>query len=228
MSGYESIRRLTHEHLLPALEKFIVLASRLRGLAKFQVSNPSLGLSSQDLDNVIDTISCLQLVAHEILITTSTELRQFQAFSLWLRQEIDIQATEANSSETSETALNIDHVSTLQYIQGAMTRSGLLQMLDVEDTSDKGDQLDLGAERGSLFELYKTGMKKQAGHDQSVKKLPHLETLIEHLDTQCSKVFQSIAETQRRNVRFGPSTLLCNVLPDVMDARLLQEVVRQS
>ena len=228
VNGYESIRRLAHEHLLPALERFIVLASRLRGLAKFQISNRNLGLPSQDLEDAIDTIGCLQLIAHEILIITTAELRQFQAFSIWLRQEIDIQASGSNSSESPETAMNIDHASTLQYVQGAMTRSGLLQMLDVQETSDQDVQWGLGAGGGSLFDFYKTELKKQIGHDQTAKKIPQLSSLIGHLSIQCDRIFQSIAETQRRNVRFGPSVLLCNGIPDIMDVRLLQEVIYHS
>ena len=224
MTGYESIRRLAHEHLLPALERFIVLASRLRGLSKYQVSNCNLGLSSQKLDNIIDIVSCLQLVAHRILIIVGTELRQFQAFSLWLRQEIDNQAPEQDSSENIESGANIDYISTLQYIQGAMSHSGLLRFLDIQGKLDQKDHRSLGAERESLFELYKLELEKQTGQDQTLKKLPYLGNLVEHLQVQCNQYFYSISEMQRRNVRIGGSIPLCNDIPEILDARICQEV----
>ena len=224
LTGYESIQRLAHEHLLPALERFIVLASRLRGLSKYQVSNQNLGLSGQELDKIIDTVSCLQLVAHRILIAAGTELRQFQAFSMWLRQEIDNQASESDSADNMDSVMNIDHISTLQYIQGAMTQSGLLRFLNIQETSDQKDHWNLGAEGESLFEMFKMESEKQGSQDQPVKKLPYLSTLIEHLQAQCNQTFYSIAETQRRNIRIGHSIPLCNDLPEIIVTRMLQEV----
>ncbi|KAL9128189.1 MAG: hypothetical protein Q9217_003089 [Psora testacea] len=221
MAGYESVRRLAHEHLLPALERFIVLASRLRGLSKFQVSNVDLGLTTQDLDNVIDTVSCLQLITHQILIISGSELRQFQAFSAWLRQEIDIQASDATNLESLESVMDIDHTSTLEFVRGAMVRSALTQFFDLQGDAHQRNQWDLAAEGGTLFELYKIELKKDTVHDQHAKQLPCLDALISHLNTQCSAVFRGIAETQRRNVRIGPPISLGRIIPNLMDMRML-------
>lgn len=217
------MRRLAHENLLPALERCLVLVSRLRGLSRFQVSNVRLGLLAQELDSIIDTVNCLQLVAHHILIASNSELVQFQAFSEWLHQEIDTQSSDPNSSETAEKDPNVDHESTLEYIQGAMTHSRLTRLFNMQEEVDQRPQRDLTAEGRSLFELFKREIKHQDQEDTKTL-LPSLEVLIGHLGTQCNIVFSRIAETQRRNVRFGPPISLARGLPHCMDIRMMVEV----
>ena len=201
-----------------------MIVSRLRGLSKFQVSNVTLGLSTQDLDNILDTVNCLQLVGHRILIASGSELRQFQAFSAWLRQEIENQSTDASSTDSPEKDTNVDHASTLEYIQGAMTQSELTRFFDLEGNTDQSLQRDLKAEGRSLFELYKRELKLDNKEDPATKRLPAFDALLKHLDTQCNAVFSSIAETQKRNVRFGSPTSLGVGTPACMDMRMLVEV----
>jgi anaphase-promoting complex subunit 4 len=218
------VRRLAHENLLPALERFTVIVSRLRGLSKFQVSNVMLGLSTQDLDSVLDTVYCLQLVGHRILIASGLELRQFQAFSAWLRQEIDNQSTDAGNADSPEKDTNVDHASTLEYIQGAMTQSELTRFFDLEGDGAHSLRWDLKAEERSLFELYKRELKVESKEGATTKRLPALDALLNHLDDQCSAIFSSITETQKRNVRFGSPTFLGVGTPACMDMRMLIEV----
>ena len=201
-----------------------MIMSRLRGLSKFQVSNVTLGLSTQDLDNILDTVNCLQLVGHRILIVSGLELRQFQAFSAWLRQEIENQATDTSSADSPEKDTNVDHASTLEYIQGPMRQSGLTRFFDLEGNADQSSQLDLEAKGRSLFERYKREIKVDDKEDSSAKRLPALDKLLKHLDTQCNTVFASIAETQKRNVRFGSPTFLGLGIPACMDMRMLVQV----
>lgn len=210
---------------MPALERFTVLVSRLRGLSRFQLSNANLGLSTQELDNVLDTVNCLQLMAHQILITSGSELRQFLAFSAWLRQEIDIQASDASMAESAEKDVNIDHASTLEYIQGAMTRSQLTSFFNLEARAGEKPPWDLAAEGRSLFELYKRGLLNASREDSSASRLPTLDALMKHLDTQCNAVFNRIAETQRRSVRLGAPIYLQKGVPSCMDIRMLHEVL---
>ncbi len=219
------MRRLAHENLLPALERFTVLVSRLRGLSRFQLSNANLGLSTQELDNCLETVNCLQLMSHQILITSGSELRQFLAFSAWLRQEIDIQASDASMAESAEKDINVDHASTLEYIQGAMKRSQLIGFFNVEAHAEGKPPWDLAAEGRSLFELYKRELLNASREDSSASRLPTLDALMKHLDTQCNAVFNRIAETQRRSVRFGAPIHLQKGVPSCMDMRMLHEVI---
>jgi anaphase-promoting complex subunit 4 len=212
---------------LPALERFTVLVSRLRGLSKFQDSNAGFGLSTQDLDNILDTTSCLQLMAHHILITAASELRQFSAFSLWLRHEIEVQSVDTQASaayEASERDNNIDHGSTLQYIQGAMHHSRLYTLFNIAELKEQKPQWSLVAEGRPLYEMYRRELDNLFQSNISDRHLPGLDALIIYLDSQCNAVFATIAETQKRNVRFGPPVYLGIGVPHSVDMRLLPEV----
>lgn len=219
------MRRLAHENLLPALERFTVLVSRLRGLSRFQLSNANLGLSTQEFDNILDTLNCLQLMAHQILITSGSELRQFLAFSAWLRQEMDIQASDAGMAEPADKDINIDHASTLEYIQGAMTQSQLKSFFKSEAHAEEKPPWDLAAEGRSSFQLYKRGLQNTKREDSCTSQVPTLDALMKHLDAQCNAVFNGIAETQRRSVRFGAPVHLQKGVWSCMDMRMLQEVL---
>lgn len=219
------MRRLAHENLLPALERITVLVSRLRGLSRFQLSNANLGLSTQELENVLDTVNCLQLMAHQILITSCSELRQFTAFSAWLRQEIDIHTSDASVADPAEKDVNVDHASTLEYIQGAMTQSQLTSFLDIEARGEVEAPWDLAVEGRSLFELCKRGLQHASGENSSAGRLPTLDALMKHLYTQCDAIFNGIAETQRRSMRFGAPIYLQKRVPSCMDMRMLHEVI---
>ena len=218
------MRRLAHENLLPALEKLNVLVSRLRGLSRFQLSNANLGLSTLEFDNVLDTVNCLQLMAHQILITSGSELRQFLAFSAWLRDAIDIQASGASVAESAEKDIDVDYASTLDYIQGAMTQSQLFSFFNLEPRAEENTPWDLAAEGRSLFELYRQGLQNANTRDSSTRKLPTLNALMKHLDTQCNAIFIRIAEMQRRSVRFGAPVYLQQGVPSCADMTMFPEV----
>ena len=221
-AGYESIQRLIHEHLLPALERFTVLISRLRGLSRFQVTNATLGLSTQDLNNILDSVGCLQLVAHHLLIITNTELNQFRAFSNWLHHEIDNQSSDTSISDHPDKDPNIDFTKTLEYIRGAMMHSRLRKFLQPKVEEYSSAQWDLNAEGRSLFDLYKREISEKDRKDPS-KQLPGLEALLGHLNGLCSIVFNKIGETQRRNVRFAAPISLRNSVSHKIDLRMVIE-----
>ena len=219
---------MAHENLLPALEKTIVLISRLRGLSRFQVSNPTLGLPIHELDSIIDIVGCLQLLAHRLLVVVGIEYRQFQAFSLWIRYEIDVQAADSSSSEVDERESNVDHASTLEYVQGAMMQSQLIQLFGLDKSQDQSSQWDLAAEGISIFELYKREYEHSDQESKSAKQLPGLDAIIDHLQSRCEIVFAQIADTQRRNVRFGAPIALGHGSSTIMDVRTLVEVFRSG
>ena len=218
------MRRLAHENLLPALEKLNVLVSRLRGLSRFQLSNANLGLSTVEFDNVLDTVNCLQLMAHQILITSGSELRQFLAFSAWLRDAIDVQASDASVAESAEKDIDLDYASTLDYIQGAMTQSQLFSFFNLESRAEEENPWDLAAEGRSLFDLYRQGLQNANTRDSSTRKIPTLNALMKHLDTQCNAIFIRIAEMQRRSVRFGAPVYLQQGVPSCVDMTMFPEV----
>ena len=223
--GYESVRRLTHENLLPALDRLSVLISRLRGLSRFQSSDYSLGLSTLELDNMLDSVNCLQLLAHQLLKCAVSELHQFAAFSTWLRHEIEKQAadpTSASAQEIAEKDMSFDHSSILEYIQGAMQHTQMLAYTANE--GDGGRPGELEVEGGLLFELYKKQMNNQSNGPRSQRRLPGIAGLIKHFEKQSGTFFGHISETQRRNVQIGVPTSLGVGDPTCADARMVDEV----
>ena len=205
----------------------MVLLSRLRGLARHEASDVTLGLSAQDLTNVMDTLNCLNLMAHNILIHAGLELQQFSSFSLWLRHEIDTQAadpTSASAEEVAEKDTLVDHAKVLEYIQGAMTKSRLIDYLPPPGPEDQ-PKLDLAAEGAALYDLYKRELKKSNEGAQMDKRLPKLKDLFVHLSRQCEVVFNAISQTQKRNVLYGtPVVIEHSSKARIMDARMRFEV----
>ena len=164
-------------------------------------------------------------MAHQILITSNAELRQFLAFSAWLREEIDIQASGTSGAEYAEKDITVDYASTLDYIQGAMTQSRLTSFFDLDSRAEGEDHWDVAAKERTLFELCKWGLQRASTEDSSTRRLPTFDALMKHLDAQCNAIFSRIAEMQRRSVRFGAPVYLQKGVPSCVDMRLLQEVL---
>ena len=161
------------------------------------------------------------------MISASSELRQFLAFSSWLRQEIDIQATDPSSTlaeESTERDTLHDYTSILEYIQGAMLQSRLLELLNIQPQSDKRPQWDLATEEKSIYHSYKRDLRTYGKGVLPEKKPPGLAAIVAHLKAQCQLVFSRIAETQKRKVRFGESLCLEKAALNFSDMRMLIEV----
>ncbi|KAI4233175.1 MAG: hypothetical protein LQ349_004577 [Xanthoria aureola] len=222
--GYENVRRLTHESLLPALDRLRVLLSRLRGLSRFHSSDFSLGLSRLEIDNMLDSVNCFQLLAHQLLKCAVAELQQFAAFSTWLRHEIEKQAVDPMSASAQEIAgsdMSFDHSGILDYIQGAMQHTQMRAYTLNE--MGGGRPWDLEDEGGPIFELYKTHLNNQSSGFRSQRQLPGFVGLIEHFEKQSRVFFEHVSETQRRNVQIGVPISLGVGNPTCADMRMVDE-----
>lgn len=174
-----------------------MILSRLNGLSRFSLSSHTLGLQKQSLNRIADSIDCLGLLAHKILLYTGLELRQFTAFARWLRHEIDVQAADASSSsidELVEQSDTVDYHLVLTYIQGAMTRSALLNYIDPSVV--KTSHIRHVEENEVLFEVYKDLLRA----DGPVDRLPRMSDLTARLTVQSNKMFGEVAETLRKNI----------------------------
>ncbi|KAK2762196.1 hypothetical protein FQN54_001205 [Arachnomyces sp. PD_36] len=218
-TGYENVRRLTHECLLPALERCGVLLSRLIGLAKFHKLSHILGLEVRSLKDVMETVDCLNLLSHKVLIHSGREIREFSAFSRWLRHEIDLQGADplsATMEELVEKSDTIDYSQSLSYIQGAMKRSALEDYIQpstghFSPPRPSSGGWDSSRSDGSFYETYKKLLQlhEQQGDKANDKvTLPLLGDLTSRLGSQCEKVFSQIAETQRRGILYRSPLVL--------------------
>ncbi|EAW07261.1 putative anaphase-promoting complex component Cut20/Apc4 [Aspergillus clavatus NRRL 1] len=211
--GYENVRRLTHECLLPALERCEVLLSRLIGLSKFQKLSEVLGLETANLNAIVETLDCLHLLSHHIIIHANEELSQFVSFSQWLRHEIDMQSAEPMSQTLEELMEKTDlteYPQTLKYIRGALTKSTLQNFIHqlpmmgipmVRLSATTSDKWATGNE-GSFYDTFKKLLEQldQAHDDADPPKLPKMNDLTKRLGLQFEKLFADIALTQRRGI----------------------------
>jgi anaphase-promoting complex subunit 4 len=228
-TGYENVRRLTQENLIPALERFTVVISRLRGLARAQESTASLGLATAELDRIIDTASCLHLFAHSILLASCAELRLFTAFSAWMKYEIGHQAADPQPTMNEETEKDVpsDYRKVLEYVQGPMMSSQLSDFFAMHSSGGESNNMEKFEENDLIYEGIKKelrGLKSEKGPRSG---LPHLEQLFRRLKKQCQVVFERIAETEKRKVHFG-KPLVISVNSDIMIEMRMKAKVRDG
>lgn len=125
---------LTHENLLPALDRCCIILSHLKGLAEYHEHSPVFNVPVSAFDSILNIIRCMRLLAHFILQYASEESRQFSVFSKWLRHEIDIQASDpasASAEETSQQDMGTDYSQLFAYIQRPMEESKLESFISV-------------------------------------------------------------------------------------------------
>lgn len=231
---------MTHECLLPALERSQVLLSRLVGLSKFHKLTDVLGLDTSKLNAIVETLDCLHLLAHRIINHASEELDQFSAFSRWLRHEILILSSEPLSQtwdELLEKRDLFDVPPTVKYITGALRKSVLrnfirqLPMIGVPHvpTPVTDKWLPDGHDR-SFYDTFKALLSQQKqvqaeGGDGTSVDAPKLNDLTRRLGIQFEKVFAEIALTQRRGILHrSPITLHKDCDQDVLDLKICYEV----
>ncbi|EHK96276.1 hypothetical protein M7I_8034 [Glarea lozoyensis 74030] len=159
----------------------------------------------KDVGRIMDTVSCLHLVASKILIQVVDEIDLFSAFTAWMRYEID--RLSADSSVPKEDELekesSLDHSKVLLYIQTCMTTSPLEVYLG-ESTPDEAKNPWGQSEKGvRMFELLDKQLHKQEQGIPYIKSLPRVELLCTHLTDQAKEVFGQIANAEKRNVIFG-------------------------
>ncbi|RAK87373.1 anaphase-promoting complex component Cut20/Apc4 [Aspergillus costaricaensis CBS 115574] len=234
-SGYENVRRLTHECLLPALERCEVLLSRLIGLSKFYKLSEVLGLETSDLTAIVETLDCLHLLAHHILIHANEELTQFSCFSRWLRHEIDMQSAEPMSQtleELMEKTDMVEYPQTLKYIRGALTKSKLrnfIQQLPMmgmprPPTTSSDKWAPTGQDRSFYDTFRKLLEQSESPEEANSVELPKMNDLTKRLGLQFERVFGQIALTQRRGILHrSPLALHPDCDKDVIDIAMCNE-----
>ncbi|PHH84072.1 hypothetical protein CDD83_2534 [Cordyceps sp. RAO-2017] len=202
VSGLENLRSLVHENFLPALERCSVILSRLRGLAQFYDDRDDIGFTAAQIRRVLDVIGCLNLVSHKILSHVINELECFAAFSVWLRFQIDRLATSA-CQELTEKEATMDNAKVLLYIESYLTASPLDIFLDDIPGEDCAEDWRYCEDGLSLLDTLGTQLRKREDGQPSMRALPHVEFLVDYVTTRCNRIFQSIAESKKRSVRFG-------------------------
>ncbi|KAF4510419.1 hypothetical protein G6O67_002307 [Ophiocordyceps sinensis] len=202
VSGLENLRSLVHENFLPALERCAIILSRLRGLAQFYDNGDDVGFSVMQISRVLDIIGCLILVGHKVLTHVMAELDHFRAFSVWLRFQIDRQATSARR-ELGEKEATMDNSKVLTYIEKYLTASPLGVYLDDISREDCSADWDHCEDGPSLLQMLDRQLQRREEGQPSMKALPQVDFLVNYMTSWCNRIFRGIAESKKRSVRFG-------------------------
>lgn len=194
----------------------------LRGLARYTGSSKIINVPPEELSNILDTLRCLRLLAHNVLIYAGEERRQFTAFSKWLRHEIDTQATDPSSQSAEEAAdrdPGLDHGLLLAYIPGALTKSKLAPFLR--------RQADIIDPRPELlaYEHVKLNMSTHRQDGSIPNGSLCAWTLQEILQSQCRELFAQMTAWQAKNSTMDCGVVLENgAVSEARDVRMVFEV----
>ncbi|KAK1971203.1 anaphase-promoting complex component Cut20/Apc4 [Colletotrichum sublineola] len=207
VSGLENLRGLIHENMLPALERCAIILSRLRGLAQFYDSRDDIGFTVAQISRAMDIVSCLKLVGHKILLNAMEELDLFNAFSTWMRFQIDrLAAPSSASEELTEKEATMENSKVLVYVQRYLMESPMAVFLDEvskEDYSTNWERAESGA---SMLDELDTQLSRCEEGQAYLKAFPNVSFLVDYLTTRANVIFKDIAEAQKRSVRFGQPT----------------------
>lgn len=188
------------------MERCGVILSRLLGIARFHEARESIGFTVAQIRGLMDIVSCLTLIARNILSNVMDELEYFNAFSVWLRTEIDRLVSPSTSDELTEKEVTMDHAKVMTYIQRYLTSSPLALYFDELAKDDPSRNIAITETGSSLLDLLDKQVKKHEAGLSYTKALPNVAFLVDHLATSASAVFRGIAEAERRGVRFGQAT----------------------
>ncbi|KAK4204479.1 anaphase-promoting complex, cyclosome, subunit 4-domain-containing protein [Triangularia verruculosa] len=209
LSGLLSLRGLVHENLIPALERCVIILSRMLGIARFHDSEEGIGFNAGQISRLLDIVSCLTVVAHKILLNVMDELEYFSVFSTWLRLQIDQQASSSSTSEElTEKEATMDHAKVLTYIQRYLTTSPLAMYFDQITKEDYIRDQEYAEDHHTLLQVLEKQLKRQELGQPYMRALPHVDFLVNYLVGRASNVFHNIAEAEKRGVLFGKDVVL--------------------
>jgi anaphase-promoting complex subunit 4 len=194
--------------MIPALQRAAIILSRLRGIARFEEASNDIGFTTAQILKLIDIVQSIYAVCYKMMRIVIKELVLFAKFSSWLRLEIDKLASSTLTDELLERQANVDCPKVLKYIKDYLVTSPLSIFFDDvarEDYTKDWDQADEGA---SLREMVEKQVKRHEAGQPYMKAMPQLEFLVTYLTSRTGAILNAIAETQRRRVRFGPTTRL--------------------
>ncbi|KAI1004846.1 hypothetical protein K3495_g3376 [Podosphaera aphanis] len=218
MTGLENLKRIVHENMFPALERFSLILSRFSGIAKFQDSEDTAIFTNHQIDILIDSVACFHLISSRILIQVTDEIELFTSFIAWLRYESERLASDASSNSNNDILVekesSIEHRKVLRYLQEVMTNSPLAVHFAELSTEERAFKLEGVRRNSTLFKTVDQEIKKQKQGLPYIKLVFHVTLLFENLSRQANTVFGQIAEAEKRNVQFGSGHYIGAAQPD--------------
>lgn len=189
---YVELNKIFQTNLLPVLERCIVVATNLRGLARYYEGTKKFDVSPAAFTKIIDALCNLQLLVHEAIQILGEEQRQFRAFSKWLRHEIDLAAADPESISAKDMAEreapNLDYPRILAYLEGGMTKSKLKPIVHAQ--LEEGEALPVDKK-----DLVRAIHEARQGTAER-RDLLSLQTLSSSLNTACKAAHAQILRWQ--------------------------------
>ncbi|KAK4935709.1 hypothetical protein LTR10_023293 [Elasticomyces elasticus] len=224
------VRRMTSECLMPALERCLVVLSRLDGLARFGPASSRLGLDANMVRKVMETVDVLALVAEDLLLDVGVEIKEFAAFIKWLKWECEVEALEEGSERAEELRESwtgeAELKTVLDYVGGAIKESRVKRYTG----RDGEEQPNISLPENDTDAGFYADFTKRRKATNKDKKTPTLGQLVERLQKQCEAVFGQIAETFRKSIlashvlelpgRCDGERMDLRIIPDENDATL--------
>ncbi|KAI5368073.1 Putative quinoprotein amine dehydrogenase, beta chain [Septoria linicola] len=144
---YDNIQSHIFMNLLPALDRFSIALTALRGQARYYENSTSFECSPKYYDVLLQNIDSIRLVAQKMQLIVQGEHRQFRAFIKWLKLQVEIAAAEPfsqNAMDTEEREVpNIDYALVLTYIKYTLLRSKLATHIENRPTAGEGATCDM-------------------------------------------------------------------------------------
>ncbi|KEQ94790.1 hypothetical protein AUEXF2481DRAFT_89451 [Aureobasidium subglaciale EXF-2481] len=199
---YTELSKILHTNLLPVLERSAVVATNLRGLARYYSDTPHFNVPPEAFTSILSTLSSLQLLVHEAVQILGTEQRQFRAFSKWLRHQIDLAAADPDSLSAKDMAERetpqLDLSNTLAYLEGGLTKSRLKPIVLLTPEMDASQNLT-ATNLINCIHASRTG-----DIDSEIEKLLSLHAWSFRLSAMCKFAHQHITLWQQSS---KPQTL---------------------
>lgn len=224
--GYSKMVEITHENLLPAIDRCMILLSNLRGLASYHQDTGLFDVPPERFTAPLNVFHCLRILSHHLLVCVGRERKQFLAFSKWLRHEIDTQSSEATAAtadEAAEQELGLDYEQTLSYIRGPLSHSQAKPFVDsppdaTESALKEASTPEDIAKQLSLFRL---------GRPFDSNSLS-LRAHFSFLGRVCKELFNHIVSWQLSRSAFDIALLFEEYAGDILDSRMVFENVSIS
>ncbi|SMR47338.1 unnamed protein product [Zymoseptoria tritici ST99CH_3D1] len=122
-------------NLLPALDRFSIAVTTLRGYARLHDGSSKFDVSPLVFDIILENIDSLRLVAQRMLLIATTEHRQFRAWFKWFKLQYEVASSGPFSQSALETEqremAGLDYSLILAYIKETFVESKLaMHILD--------------------------------------------------------------------------------------------------
>ncbi|KAF7187565.1 hypothetical protein HII31_11098 [Pseudocercospora fuligena] len=139
---YSNIQNHIFVNLLPALDRFSIAVTTLRGQATYHEGSSSFDCPPQIFTNILEHIDSLRLVAQKMQLIIMSEHREFRAFIKWLKMQVEIAAAEPFSQNALEVeereSPGIDYPLVLAYIKNNMEQSKLAPHIENRPDVEEG------------------------------------------------------------------------------------------